>query len=556
MHHDSISLGQPRFLDADLAAIATHPEGVLAAWQDGYARHGSEIATRVEGEYAVGLRLPDGGAFLATDRFASHTLCWRVAEGRLQFAARADAWPDAAPALEPQALYDYLHFHVIPSPRTQFAGVSRLPAGCLLVHDAAGTMVRPWWTPRFEAPARIAFASRRERFLQLLQDSVARALSGPRAACFLSGGTDSSTVAGLIGRIRGEPAETYSIGFGAEGYDEMEYARITARHFGTRHHEHYLTADELLSIVPRLAAGFDQPFGNSSAAPTYQCAAMARADGIDRLLAGDGGDELFGGNTRYAKQQLFDAWAHLPAGLRHGVLEPLLTAPGAARLPGLGKAASYVTQARVPMPDRLGFYNLLERFGPENVLTPALLGQVDRHSPLRQQREVWSAARCDAALDRTLAFDWRYTLAESDLPKVRGAAAAAGVEVAFPLLDDALLHFSMALPARDKLRHGRLRWFFKEALRGFLPDATIRKRKHGFGLPFGVWAVTHPGLRALARESVFGVAERGIVRADFAQTLLDEHLEKHPGYFGEMVWILMMLEQWMRRRAPHFALRG
>jgi asparagine synthase (glutamine-hydrolysing) len=188
------------------------------------------------------------------------------------------------------------------------------------------------------------------------------------------------------------------------------------------------------------------------------------------------------------------------------------------------------------------------------VLTPAFRGQVDPDDVLRQQREVWQQGNAVTEIDRTLAFDWRYTLAESDLPKVRGATALAGVGVGFPFLDRQLLEFSMRLPPDYKLKGLRLRWFFKEALRGFLPDETLAKKKQGFGLPFGVWANRHAALRRLAADSLDALATRGIVRPEFIRSLLDELLPSAPGYYGEMVWILMMLEQWLQRHAPRFKL--
>ena len=202
------------------------------------------------------------------------------------------------------------------------------------------------------------------------------------------------------------------------------------------------------------------------------------------------------------------------------------------------------------MPDRLQQYNLLRRLGVGEVLTPAFLAQVDPAAVLRQQREVWAAAQAEHEVDRTLAYDWRYTLAESDLPKVRGTTRLAGMQVAFPMLDDELLAFSMRLPPEYKLKGLKLRWFFKEALRGFLPDEILTKKKQGFGLPFGVWANRHAGLKALAVDSVRAIGERGLVRREFINTLIDTHLPAHPAYYGEMLWILMMLEQWLRVHAP------
>jgi asparagine synthase (glutamine-hydrolysing) len=127
--------------------------------------------------------------------------------------------------------------------------------------------------------------------------------------------------------------------------------------------------------------------------------------------------------------------------------------------------------------------------------------------------------------------------------------------VGFPLLDRDLLDFSLALPSTLKLKGSQLRWFFKESLRGFLPDEILVKKKHGFGLPFGVWAVRHPGLQALSRDSLHALGERGVVRPAFVARLMSELLPAHPGYYGELVWILMMLEQWLRRARPQLRLR-
>jgi asparagine synthase (glutamine-hydrolysing) len=423
------------------------------------------------------------------------------------------------------------------------------------VHDNGRLTVTRYWRPEFAEDAQAQFAPMRERFLQLLQNAVADRRDPHRPACFLSGGTDSSTVAGMLARLDGPRPATYSIGFDAQGYDEMAFARIAAKHFGTEHHEYYVTPDDIARGIPMLAAHFDQPFGNSSCLPAYLCARMARGDGVTRLLAGDGGDELFGGNSRYAKQRIFGWYDHVPGALRRGLIEPLTALPGVAVVPPLRKLRSYVDQAGRPMPDRLRLYNLLLRLGPESVFTPALLARVDIDAPLRLQREVWQQGGPRSMLNRELAYDWRFTLAENDLPKVNAATSMAGVEVAYPLLDDTLLDLSLKLPTNWKLRGPRLRWFFKEALRGFLPDAIIDKKKHGFGLPFGVWACTYPALQSLARDSLGGLAARGIVRQDFAHALMDDLLPKHPGYYGEMVWILTTLEQWFRVHVPDYRVR-
>jgi asparagine synthase (glutamine-hydrolysing) len=322
----------------------------------------------------------------------------------------------------------------------------------------------------------------------------------------------------------------------------MGYARIAARQFATRHQEYYVTADDVVAAIPRIAAVHGQPFGNSSAVPTYYCARLAAADGTAVLLGGDGGDELFGGNERYAKQRLYSLYSDLPELLRKSMIEPLAFA--GPEIGPLGRVQRYIRNASVPMPARYDNYNLIERLGPETVFTGDFLGEVDRNRPLAIMEAAWRTARAATMLNRMLALDLRFTLADSDLPKVSTACELAGVEVRYPMLDDAVVAFSARLAPELKLKGSRLRYFFKEALRGFLPDEILAKEKHGFGLPYGPWLRTHAGLRSISFDSLSALRRRGIVRPDFLDRLTGEHVEAHAGYYGTMVWVLMMLEQW------------
>ena len=547
----TILLGSPKFP----GPRSSHTHGdrsIEAAWQAALVKGARQAAAGVTGEFAVGIVDPRGRTFLAVDRFSVQTMCYRLIGTHLHFGPRADdlAALEPAVAIDPQALFDYLYFHVVPSPRTAFKGVYRLPPAHYAIFESGSLTVAPYWSPAFQEPVDANFESLATEFRHLLRDAVATQLDGSKPACFLSGGTDSSTLAGMIGEVTGRPAATYSIGFDAEGYDEMQYARLAAKRFGCEHHEYYVTPDDLVRSIPAVAAHHDQPFGNSSALPAFYCAKMARDDGVTKLLAGDGGDELFGGNTRYAKQRVFGFYDRIPAALRSGLLEPLLERSPLGGLPLMRKGRSYVEQAKVPLPDRMQMYNLLLRMGMTQVFTPDFLAQVNPADPLHQQRALWQQGAGSSPLNRMLAYDWRYTLAETDLPKVRGSTHLANVKVGFPLLSTSLVDFSLRLPSEYKLKGLKLRWFFKEALRGFLPDEILTKKKQGFGLPFGVWANRDAALREFAVESLQFLAERGIVQPAFIRSLLDIHLPAHPGYYGEMVWILMMLEQWLRAQ-PH-----
>lgn len=553
--HTVVCSGKPVFRDAATAQFAME-YGTGAAWLSLYEKRGIDCPAEVGGAFAVAVF--DAGKqslFLAVDRFSIHTLCYNTNGAGLSFAERADRVVELAgksATLNRQSLFDYLYFHMIPSPRTVFSGVQRLQPGHFLLAEKGTIKVAPWWRPVFQESENRPFTVLQSEFHRLLREAIANEAAGI-IGCFLSGGTDSSTVAGMVGEVTGKPARTFSIGFDAEGYDEMEYARIAARHFKTEHHEYYVAPDDLVRSIPEVAASYDQPFGNSSALPGYYCARVARENGIEKILAGDGGDELFGGNSRYAKQRVFGIYDGVPRSLRRGMLEPLLLGvAGVGRLPGVKKAASYVEQARVPMPDRLQMYNLLLRLGLNRVFEPEFLASVDLDEPLQMQRETYASCSAHSLINRMLAYDWKYTLADSDLPKVVGTTRLAGLAVGFPMLDDRLVDFSLRLKPEMKLKGLKLRWFFKEALRGFLPDAIISKKKHGFGLPFGVWAIRHAPLRSLALDSLNSLKHRRIVKPQFIDELMARRLAEYPGYYGEMVWILMMLEQWLQAKEPGY----
>lgn len=523
-----------------------------------YEQEGNGFIGTLRGSF--GLAIIDAvqnRVLLANDRMGIHGWCYRTKGKRLSFSERADSIGEPTD-LSRQALLSYLFLHVIPSPETIYSHVARLPPAHQLTFSSSGIDITPHWTPVFKEPERANLAELKEEFRRLIETSVSQALKNAEngsIGTFLSGGTDSSTVSGMLRKVSGQPIRAYSIGFDVDGYDEMEYARIAARHFDIDHREYYLTPEDVLTGMPLVATHYDQPFGNSSAVAAYHCARVAKEEGISTLLAGDGGDELFGGNTRYAKQRIFNWYGSIPSPLRHLVMEPMLADNSLAeRLPLISKAASYVQQARVPLPDRFNMYNLLQRLGVQEVLTPEFLSQVDAEKISAAQRETWGKCGSPYQINRMLAFDWKYTLADNDLPKVCGTTSLADVGVAFPLLSDELIDFSLRLPADYKLKGLQLRWFFKEALRDFLPEQIITKKKQGFGLPFGVWALRHDPLRRLAEDALSSFGERGVIRKDFIKRLREELLPTHPGYYGELAWIITMLEFWLRDQSPQLVL--
>lgn len=528
----------------------------------------TEAARKIAGDHHGGTRVtatvPGGVGFVILDRRSGATsvvtppiglrqVYWRQHANRLSVASMPAALfdHDEPPGLCPDALFQYVYFHMVPGPTCMFAGAQKLDEGHTLGWDGRDVGVERNWLPRFDDIATLDESAAAEALRTTLRSAVGRCLEGATSpGAFLSGGLDSSTVSGFAAELRpGLP--TISMGFDAAGYDEMAYARMASARFATTPIEYYVTPGDVYETLPMIASAFPEPFGNSSAAAAYHCARVARDNGVTRLLAGDGGDEIFGGNERYAKQLVFERYGSLPHGLRVNLVEPIVRSARAitSAFP-VGKAASYIRQANTPLPDRLQSYNFLHQHAPEEVFAADFLAQVDSSMPLQLLREEYAAPATDSHVNRMLFLDWKFTLHDNDLVKVNHMCHLGGADVAYPMLDPAVVDFSLRIPGPWKVRGRQLRWFYKRAMEGFLPPQIISKSKHGFGLPFGVWTRTDQRLRRLSEDALANLRERGFFRPQFLDTALRMHREGHAAYYGELVWILMVLEVWLRQHLP------
>ncbi|REL31129.1 asparagine synthase [Thalassotalea euphylliae] len=446
-------------------------------------------------------------------------------------------------AINQQAIFNYMYFHCIPSPTTIYQDVFKLEPGKSITIDSnQNKSEKVLYAPYFTEVADDSSALERE-CLNVIEGAVADNLS-KNCGAFLSGGLDSSTVSGMLAKHH-TPARTFSIGFEAEGYDETPYAKITANHFNTQHEVLYLEPEQAAEAFVTVAQYFDEPFGNSSSMATYFCAKFAKEHGVDTLLAGDGGDELFAGNERYAKQKQFELYYRLPSPIR-ALMNATLNNSVMSGIPGVSKASSYVRQAEVRLPTRLQSYNFINIVGLEEMFTPAFLSKVDVNQPIEQLGQRYKESSGEHPVDNMLYLDWKFTLADNDLVKVNKMCELAGVDVKFPLLDKALIDFSCKVPAEVKLPGYQLRDFYKKACRGFLADETLDKPKHGFGLPFGVWLKENATLKNIALDALQQFKARNIVSESLINKALDAHDSVHAGYYGELIWIMVVLELWLQ----------
>jgi asparagine synthase (glutamine-hydrolysing) len=539
--------------DAEGLLASTGARTVVGAVAGIYERDGISFAKRFRGAFAIAHWLPGQRRLMvAADRFGLRRIYYSATDQGIAFSARLAgvfALPQLSTEIEPDALYAYMNFGTVPAPQTMYRMARRLEPGHVLVWDHGRVSTRPYWdvvyTETRRRNAEAAVSSQTEEAVR-----VALAGSEPKTTgAFLSGGTDSSTIVGLMTRLTGEPVNAFSIGFQEERYNELEYAELVARHFASLHRTHLVTPDEAFACVPELVDGFDEPFGNNSVIPTYLCARGARENGMRLLLAGDGGDEIFGGNERYKREQVFARYHRLPKAIRHGAIEPLLRTLPSGGSSILGKAQRYVARAAQPNPDR--FYSSEFFVAQERhlLLSPDFLAAVRVDWPLEVARRHYRSAGAVSELNRLLHVDLKITLGDNDLLKVTRAADLAGMDVRFPMLDPPLVELMASLPVRDKVRGGKKRYLFKRAFSSLLPSAVLTKAKHGFGLPISDWLRTHGPFRDLARDALLSrqCRERGYLRADAMERLFQLHQEDRTPFYGDVIWSLLMLELWFQR---------
>lgn len=563
-------------------------ELVLAA----YAAWGEACLDRFEGMFAFALwDGPRRRLFCARDRFGKKPFFYTLQNGVFCFASelsalallgrpepaavaapdgREGAWPDFLPLglhLDATALMRYLAYEYVPTPQTMYREVRSLePAHFLLLEtgDTAGPRpVRYWDLPMPEAAAPDDEAGLCRELERLLATAVRRRLvSDVPLGVFLSGGIDSSIVAGLMARESSAPVMSFSIGFEEASYDESRYARLAASAFGTDHHERILSAAECADELPGIVSRMDVPMADASCAPTWLLSGVAR-ERVTVALGGDGADELWAGYEHYIGYRIAQRYNALPGWLRRGVIEPLVR-----RLPA---SAGYINPRLAcetflrgaAAPDWLRVQTLLTALGPE--LQGAILepGWLARHggndalrpealfAPTRLQYEHWLPGDAATPLARAFHVYVRQFMLDDILVKVDRCSMLHSLEVRAPFLDRDVAEFAARLPVSLRLHGFRRKYLLKKAFAGLLPPEILHRNKRGFQIPVAEWlrGKLRPlmedllGERALAAQGLFAPAA---VRA-----LVDAHCSGRAD-LRKPLWTLMVLQLWLRANPADF----
>ena len=525
-----------------------------------YERFGCDFVGKLVGSFSLVIwDRRKQNLVAAVDRFGINRLVYAHNGKVFAIASRIDALmrtSSFSEGVNARAIANFLNFGVSLAPETVFKDVRRLSPGMLLVASKGQVRVKPYWDMRYSPQRHVD----EERFSRQLESLVEKAVSAQCAdgasgetGAYLSGGTDSSTVVGMMSRAKREPVKAFSIGFEDQQFNELEYAALAAKKFRADHHTYLVTAKDCFEALPHMVRLFDEPFGNSSAIPTYFCARLAAQNGVKVLLAGDGGDELFGGNERYRTDKIFHAYQTLPPTLRKGIVEPILR--GVPFDGGvIGKARRYVRRSNLPGFERFFSYNFLCTHPPEEVFQPAFQAELSKFSVLDIPAHYYNEAPAKDHLDRLLYLDVKITLGDSDLPKVTQMSELAGIQTRFPFLDPAVANFSGTLPVSLKVKGLNKRYLFKRAFRDLLPAEIIKKPKHGFGIPVARWLKSDQRLREFCRDILFSARslERGYFRREFLEDLIQKHEADDSTYYGDTVWTFLVLELWHRQYVDHF----
>jgi asparagine synthase (glutamine-hydrolysing) len=493
---------------------------------------------------------------LARDRVGKKPLFYTQVDGQLVFASEIQAllqYPGICRELEPSAIDDFLTYGYIPSPKTAFRSVFKLPpAHTLTLSPNEGDQpqllkIEPYWSLEYSPKRNFNEDDASAELLEILTDAVRlRMVADVPLGVLLSGGVDSSVIVALMSRLSDQPIKSFSIGFDDRRYNELPYARQVARHRGTDHQELVVRPDAL-EILPTLVRHYGEPYADSSAVPTYQVARLTRAQ-VTVALNGDGGDECFAGYERYLGDHLADRYQRIPRLVRTCLIEPLARSIPASLPPHnrLGRAKRFLEAASMPCDRR--YLRWVSYFNPDakrNLYTGEFAAHLGQHDST-----AWLSGRLNSlrraglsSPDSLLAADVGSYLPEDLLVEMDIATMANSLEARSPILDHKVMEFAARLPIDFKLRGTTLKYLLKKVARPFLPPGLFDRRKMGFGVPVGRWMRNE--LRPLIDDALLSARalNRGYFRADSLRRLVREHTDGSRDHASRL-WALLWLELW------------
>jgi len=538
-----------------------------------YEEYGDDFVHRLRGMFAIAIwdhrrrRL-----LLVRDRLGQKPLCYRESNGRLDFASELKALlqlDDAPREIDPVSVSQYLTYQYVPHPRSILTGYAKLPPAHIATYQDGRLTVRRYWRPPYEpgvAPAlrldpeephgttettETTDSSLPDISPEHLRETLTEAVrlrmrSDVPLGAFLSGGIDSTIIAGLMQSLSEQPIHTFSIGFPVARFDETSFAREASQRLGTIHHEQ-IVEPEALSILSKLIWHYDEPFSDSSAIPTMYLSEMTRQH-VTVALSGDGGDELFAGYDRYKAVAIGTRFDRLPRFLR-----AIISAKIWQRIPASVEQKSFRRRLRrllealgdPPQRRYLRWISIFDASRRQQLLSPGFQQQLGESDPASFIEQSYIECPSRDFVTQTTCADLLTYLPCDILTKVDIASMAYGLEARSPFLDHRVVELAARMPLHQKLHGGRGKRILSEAFGDLIPASILERPKMGFGVPLDHW------FRHELKPLLFDVLlddrslGRGMFNPDTVRQLVTEHIDSKWDH-SYRLWNLLVLEMWQR----------
>ena len=521
-----------------------------------YEEEGLDFLKRLRGMFGLALwDVKRERLVLGRDRVGEKPLYIRREPGRLLFASEMKAilqLGDVPRHLNYAALQEYLALGYVPAPLTLLEGFEKLPPGHYLVAEKGRIEIHEYWDVPFGKTEKHSEEEWIEQIRAKIQECVRMQLvSDVPLGAFLSGGMDSSTIVSVMAGLTGRPVKTYSIGYKGEHsyYNELPYASVVAKAFGTDHHE-IVVQPVVSELLPKLVWHLDEPVADSACLTTYLVSKLAK-ESVTVILSGVGGDELFGGYRRYLGNSLMRYYSLLPGPVRRKWLPALL-----ARIPQdrhttwkdyARYAAAFVKSAELDPASRyMGYVTLFAPQVQQELLRRGT-GEEGGASNLSAAVLQNYFARCTDPddLTRILYADLKTSLPDDLLAMTDRMSMAASIECRAPFVDYELVELMSRVPSSLKVRSFTMKYLMRKAVAPWLPPEILKRTKRGFGAPIGAWL--RKDLQPLVAEllSKEQVLRRELFQWPAIERLISDHAAERADHTDHLL-ALVMLELWCR----------
>lgn len=486
-----------------------------------YEEYGEDCVLHLRGMFAFAIWDDNNNQLLlAKDRLGKKPLFYKENEEGLIFSSEIKSillYDKSVPHINYRGLLQYLNYFYIPAPETAFRGIKKLSPAHILIYKNGISRSWRYWDLDYSRKVSITFDEAKEVVRDLIAEAVSiRLVSDVAVGAFISGGLDSSIVAGIMSSANSTPVKTYSIGFEYKELNELPYSKIVANHFNTTHHELIIGADTIM-YLPALIENFGEPHADSSALPTYVLSKFARND-ISVALVGEGSDELFAGYNRYFLFKIFKYFERLPSPLK--------------KVFNISLKKRYKKWIGVFLDSTKG-----------KILTREFLEQEDINEPDIELFKIISDAGKFDGIDSALYIDAMYFLPYDLLVKIDVSTMAHSLEARAPFLDHRLIEFVASLPPKWKLNGIKYKYILKEAFKEMLPTEIINRKKTGFIVPVNYWF--RDELKDYVRDILLSATarKRGYFNTAGIERLLNDHINGKCDY-GHQIWTLLVFELW------------